>query len=428
MAHLNSCLTACSLREQLVLRQVWFDVSFQNRRRALDVMLAITNGKVMTITNGTIDEGVVLIDGGKIKAVGRDVPIPEGAEVLDAKGKLITPGLIDSHSHLAVFGEPSVWANADGNEVTDPITPQLRGIDALNPRDPAIHDVVTGGVTTVYTGPGSANLIGGTGFAMKLRGRTVDEMVIPGTEAMKMALGENPKRVYGEGQKRAPRTRMGNAAVLREALVKAQNYMTKMEKAKEKTDENGAPPERDLKMEALGRVLRREIKARIHAHRADDIMTAIRIAEEFNLDYVIEHCTEGYKIADILAAKKVRATVGPLLMSRSKMELLDVSLANPGILAKAGVTVAIQCDTSSNTRWLACHTGIAVREGMPEDLAIRAITIIPAEILGIADRVGSIEVGKDADVVVWNGHPFNTLSVAEKVFIEGELVYERKAC
>lgn len=306
-------------------------------------MLAIVNGKVLTITNGTIDEGVVLISNGKIKAVGKDIPVPEDAQVFDAKGKFVTPGLIDSHSHLAVFGEPSVWANSDGNEVTDPITPQLRGIDALNPRDPAIADVLTGGVTTVYTGPGSANLIGGTGFVMKLRGRTVDEMVIPGTEAMKMALGENPKRVYGEAQKRAPNTRMGNAGVLRDALVKAQNYMAKMEKAKEKekSDENSAPPERDLKMEALARVLRREIKARIHAHRADDIMTAIRITEEFNLDYVIEHCTEGYKIADVLAAKKVRATVGPLLMSRSKMEFLDVSLANFGILAKAGVIVAI---------------------------------------------------------------------------------------
>lgn len=391
-------------------------------------MLAIVNGKVLTITNGTLDEGVVLIEEGKIKAVGKDIPIPEGAEIIDAKGKMVTPGLIDSHSHLAVFGEPSVWANSDGNEVTDPITPHLRGIDALNPNDPAIKDVLTGGVTTVYTGPGSANLIGGTGFAMKLRGRTVDEMVIPGTEAMKMALGENPKRVYGQGQKRAPNTRMGNAAVLREALVKAQNYMNKMEKAQEKgkSEENSTPPERDLKMEALGRVLRREIKARIHAHRADDIMTAIRIAEEFNLDYIIEHCTEGYKIADILGAKKVRATVGPLLMSRSKMELLDVSLANPGILAKAGVTVAIQCDSTSGTRWLACHTGLAVREGMPEDLAMEAITIVPAQILGIDDRVGSLEVGKDADLVIWNGHPFNTLTVAEKVFIEGELIYERK--
>jgi imidazolonepropionase-like amidohydrolase len=170
-------------------------------------MLAVTNGKIFTITNGIIEEGVILIDGGKIVAVGKDVKVPEEAEVIDAKGKVVTPGLIDSHSHLAVFGEPSVWANADGNETSDPVTAQIRGIDSLNPQDPAIPDVVAGGVTTVYTGPGSANIIGGTGFAMKLRGKTAEEMIIPGTEGLKMALGENPKRVYGEGQHKAPKTR-----------------------------------------------------------------------------------------------------------------------------------------------------------------------------------------------------------------------------
>jgi len=346
---------------------------------------------------------------------------------VDATGKVVTPGLIDAHSHLAVFGEPSVWANQDGNETSDPVTPHIRGIDSLNPQDPAIPDVVSAGVTTVYTGPGSANIIGGTGFAMKLRGRTAEEMVIPGTEAMKMALGENPKRVYGEGQRRAPKTRMGNAAVLREALVKAQNYIEKMERAKAKADkgENANPPDRDLKMEALAKVLKREWKARMHAHRADDIMTAIRIAEEFNLDYVIEHCTEGYKIADILAEKKVRATIGPLLMSRSKMEIIDTSLANPGILAKAGVKVAIQCDTSANTKWLGLHAGLAVREGMCPVEALKAITINAAEIIGIADRVGSIEPGKDADIVIWSEHPFNTMAIAEKVYIDGKLVSVR---
>jgi imidazolonepropionase-like amidohydrolase len=390
-------------------------------------MLAIKGGKIYTVTGDVIDGGVILIENGKITAVGKDVPIPDGAEVIDATGKVVTPGLIDSHSHLAVFGEPSVWANADGNETSDPITAHIRGIDSLNPQDPAIPDVVSAGVTTVYTGPGSANLVGGTGFAMKLRGKTVQEMVIPGTEAMKMALGENPKRVYGEGQRRAPRTRMGNAAVLREALVKAQNYIDKMERAKSKSDkgENSNPPDRDLKLEALAKVLKREWTARIHAHRADDIMTAIRIAEEFNLDYVIEHCTEGYKIADILAEKKVRATVGPLLMARGKMEIIDTSLANPGILAKAGVKVAIQCDTSSNTKWLGLHAGLAVKEGMCPVEALKSITINAAEIIGLADRLGSIEVGKDADVVVWNEHPFCTMAVAEKVFIDGKLVSER---
>ena len=391
-------------------------------------MLAIVGGKVYTITGGVIEEGVVLVDGGKIAAVGKDLKVPEGAQVIDAKGKVVTPGLIDAHSHLAVFGEPSVWANADGNETSDPVTPHIRGIDSLNPQDPAIPDVVAGGVTAVYTGPGSANIIGGTGFVMKLRGRTAEEMVIPGTEGMKMALGENPKRVYGESQKRAPKTRMGNAAVLREALVKAQNYLDKVEKAKEKAakGENASPPDRDLKMEALAKVLKGEMVARIHAHRADDIMTAIRILEEFNIKYVIEHCTEGYKIADILGAKKVKATIGPLLMSRGKMEIIDTTLNNPGILAKAGVKVAIQCDTSSNTKWLALHAGLAVREGMDPDEGLRAITINPAEIIGVSDRMGSIEPGKDADLVVWSGHPFCTMTVAEKVFIDGQLVHERK--
>jgi imidazolonepropionase-like amidohydrolase len=391
-------------------------------------MLAIVNGKVYTITNGVIEDGVVLIEDGKIKAVGKDIEIPEGAEIIDAKGKIVTPGLIDAHSHLAVFGEPSVWANNDGNEMSDPVTAQVRGMDSLNPQDPAIQDVVAGGVTCVYTGPGSANIIGGTGFAMKLRGRTAEEMIIPGTEGMKMAFGENPKRVYGEMQKKYPTTRMANAAVLREALVKAKNYMDKCDRAAEKAanGEQVAPPDRDLKLEALAKVLKREMKARIHAHRADDIMTAIRVLEEFNVDYVIEHCTEGFMIADILAAKKVRATVGPLLMSRGKMEIINTTLKNPGILAKAGVKVAIQCDTSGNTKWLALHAGLAVREGMCPQEALKAITINPAEILGLDDRLGSLEPGKDADVVIWSGHPFSTVTVAEKVFIDGKMVHERK--
>ncbi len=393
-------------------------------------MLAIVNGKVYTVTNGVIEEGVVLIEGGKIKAVGKDVKVPEGAEVIDAKGKVVTPGLIDSHSHLAVFGEPSVWANADGNETSDPITSQIRGIDSLNPQDPAIKDVVGGGVTTVYTGPGSANIIGGTGFAMKLRGHTAEEMVIPGTEGMKMALGENPKRVYGDMQKRAPKTRMGSAAVLRDALVKATNYMHKWDAYEEKVakGENPTPPDRDLKWEALVPLLKGKMVARIHAHRADDIMTAIRIAEEFGFKYTIEHCTEGYLVADVLGAKKVTVSIGPLLMSRGKMEIIDTRISTPGVLHRAGCKVTINCDTSGNTKWLATHAGLAVREGMCPEEAMKAITINAAEMLGIADKVGSLEAGKDADVVIWNGHPFNTLTVAEKVFIDGQLVHERKPC
>ncbi|HHY17545.1 MAG TPA: amidohydrolase [Firmicutes bacterium] len=382
-------------------------------------MFAIINAKIHTITNGVIENGAVLIKKGKIEAVGENISIPEGTQVIDAKGKVVTPGLIDCHSHLGVFGEPLIWANSDGNEFSDPVTPQVRGIDSLNPQDISIPDVVAGGVTTVYSGPGSANVIGGTGFAMKLRGKTVDEMVIPGTEAMKMALGENPKRCYGQDKKVMPYTRMGSAAVLRNALTQARNYIKKAEREGDKL-------EVDLKMEALARVVKREIKARIHSHRADDILTAVRVAEEFNLDFIIEHATEGHLIADVLAKKGVRCTIGPTLLGKLKMEVANITLKNPGILARSGVKIALQCDDFGNTKWLPLHAGIAVREGMPEDEAFRAVTITPAEFIGISDRLGSIEQGKDADLVIWSGHPFNSMTATEKVFIEGNLAYERK--
>lgn len=396
-------------------------------------MLAIKNGKVVTITNGIIENGTVLIDdSGKIKAVGKDIAIPAGAEVIDATGKWVTPGFIDAHAHIGLFGEPSVWANNDGNEITAPVTASLRGIDSLNPQDMAFPQVVAAGVTSVYTGPGSANIIGGTGVGIKLRGRTVEEMIIPGTEAMKMALGENPKRCYGEGRKVAPSTRMGNAATLREALVKAQNYMSKIEQAKEDAAKDGKTPrlpDRDLGLEALGKVLRREMKARIHCHRADDIITAIRLAEEFNLDYSIEHCTEGWKIADILAAKKVRAIVGPNLLAAHKMELLDVNLGNAGILAEAGVDIAIMVDASSETKFLPVQTGMCVREGLKEDVAWRAITINAAKMFGADDRIGSLEVGKDADIAIFDGHPMSNFTHCEKTIIDGVVVYDRaKTC
>lgn len=390
-------------------------------------MIAIRGGKVVTITDGTIEGGTVLIDGGKIKAVGRDVAVPEGTEVVDASGKWVMPGLIDSHSHISLWGDPMLWANEDINEMTAPNTAQLRGRDALNPQDPAIPEVVRAGVTCVFTGPGSGNVIGGTGMVVKLRGETAEEMIIPGTEGMKMALGENPKRVYGEMQKKYPATRMGNAAVLRESLVEAQNYANSVARAEAEAKEKNEPvklPDRNLKLEALGRVLRREMKARIHCHRADDIVTAINIAEEFGLDYVIEHCTEGYLIADYLGKRKVRATIGPLLMDHSKHELWKVSMRNPGLLAKAGVKVAIQADTARGTKWLPVHVGLAIRYGMDETHAFEAVTITAAEMLGVADRVGSLEAGKDADIAVFNGYPFSNLTKCDRVYIDGKLVYD----
>lgn len=396
-------------------------------------MIIIVNGKLITVTGGIIDPGSLVIEDQKITALGKEImptsAIPPGAEVIDATGKWVLPGFIDAHSHVAIYGEPAVWANLDLNEMTGPNTAQLRALDAINPDDPALNDLIAAGITTVYTGPGSANIIGGTGVAIKPVGRTPEEMIIPGTEAMKIALGENPKRVYGEQKKQYPATRMGNAAFLRESLVAAQNYLIKITQAQQEAvaeHKDARLPDRDLKLEALGKLLRREMRARIHCHRKDDILTAIRIAEEFNLDFVIEHCTEGYKIADILAAKGVKATVGPLMLTREKMELNEVTLKNPGILAKAGVKIAIQVDGNSDTRWLPLHAGIAVREGLDEETALRAITINAAEILGISDRIGSLEEGKDADITIFSGNPFLTYTVCERTYINGKLVFQRQ--
>ncbi len=401
-------------------------------------MLAITNGKVLTITQGTFDIGTVLIDNGKIAAVGPDVTIPPGAEVYDAAGKVVMPGLIDAHCHTAVFADGVGWEHSDGNEMTDPITPHMRALDAVHPEDMAFRDLIAAGVTTILTGPGSGNLIGGQGICLKTVPKpTVDEMILMEPAGMKMALGENPKRVYGD-QKKMPSTRMGNAAVLRAALVDAQSYLTKWQRYEEelsayqaKADagdekaEPPKPPDRDLKLEALGRVLRRELKARVHAHRADDMLTAIRIAEEFGLDLTLEHATEGYKIAPILAAKGIPVTAGPILFSRAKVELREMTPKNPGLMAQAGVKVAIQTDEMSAVQYLALNAALAVREGMTEEAALRAITINAAEIIGVANRVGSLEPGKDADVVVFNGHPFDYRTVAELVIVDGQVAYKR---
>jgi imidazolonepropionase-like amidohydrolase len=401
-------------------------------------MLAITNGKVLTITQGTFDPGTVLIDNGKIIAVGPEVTVPPDAEVYDAAGKVVMPGLIDAHCHTAVFADGVGWEHADGNEMTDPITPHMRALDAVHPEDVAFKDLIAAGVTTILTGPGSGTLIGGQGICLKTVPKpTVDEMILLEPAGMKMALGENPKRVYGD-QKKTPSTRMGNAAVLRAALIDAQNYLAKWRRYEEelsahqtkvdagdKETESPKPPDRDLKLEALGKVLRRELKARVHAHRADDMLTAIRIAEEFGLDLTLEHATEGYKIAPILAAKGIPVTAGPILFSRAKVELREMTPKNPGIMARAGVKVSIQTDEMSAVQYLTINAALAVREGMDEEAALRGITINAAEIIGVADRVGSLEPGKDADLVVFSGHPFDYRTVAELVIVDGQVAYKR---
>jgi len=398
-------------------------------------MLAIKGGTFLT-PEERIEEGILLIDGGKILDVGKTLPIPQGAEIIDAKGKFIMPGMIDAHCHTGVFADGVGWEKSDGNEMTDPVTPHLRAIDAIHPEDMAFKDLREAGVTTINTGPGSANIIGGQTAAIKTSGRTVDEMILLAPCGMKMALGENPKRVYGD-QKKLPSTRMGNAAVLREWLTKAQDYLEKWERYERKLAEyranknDGKEPEvleKDLRLDALGWVLKGEIAVHLHAHRADDILTGIRIADEFSIKkLVLVHATEGYKIADILAERKISCLIGPILFSRVKYELRGMDPKNPAVLTKAGVKIAIQTDQMSAVKYILFDAALAVREGMDEEEALKAITIYPAQILGIADRVGSLKEGKDADIVIMSSYPLDVKhSKVERVFIAGKEVYKRE--
>jgi imidazolonepropionase-like amidohydrolase len=394
-------------------------------------MLAIKGGTFLT-PDGQIEGGVLLIDREKIIALGKDVTIPLDAKVIDAKGKFIMPGMIDAHCHTGLWADGVGTENGDGNEMTDPVTPHLRAIDAIHPEDMAFKDLREAGVTTINTGPGSANVIGGQTAAIKTSGRTVDEMLLLAPCGMKMALGENPRRVYG-GQKKCPSTRMGNAAVLREWLTKAQGYLEKWESYERKLAEYRAkkddakepePLEKDLRLEALGRVLKGEIRIHLHAHRADDILTAIRITDEFSIkNMVLLHATEGYKIADILAERKIPCLIGPIFCSRVKYEMRGLNPKNPAILSKAGVEIAIQTDSLSAVKYILFDAALAAREGMDEEEVLKAITIYPAQILGIADRVGSLEEGKDADIVIMSGYPLDVKgSKVEKVFINGKEV------
>lgn len=384
-------------------------------------MLAIKAGTINTITNGILKNGVILIENGTIVSVGENLEIPQDAEVMDLGDAYIMPGLIDCHTHLSVHQDlatnPGAWL--DVNEGSDPVTPQIHAIDAFNPQDPAILRVRKAGFTTVYTGPGSANCIGGQGFALKLRGHTVEEMMIPGTEMMKFALGENPKRFYG-ARKSEPWTRMGTAGVIRKALYDAKHYAEQL-KASEEDPEKA--PEPNFKLDALVKVVRGEQRVRIHCHRADDIITAIRISEEYGLDYVIEHCTEGYKIKDVLVEKKCRCVVGPLRLGPLKQEVWGIKMETPGILSEAGVKVCLTADTAGNTAWLPMEAGLCVRRGLKEEEALKGLTIYPAEVLGLGNKIGSLEPGKDADIAVFDGNPLDNLTLCRMIMIDG-VIYE----
>ncbi len=383
-------------------------------------MILIKNANIHSMANKDFKNGMILVDQGKIIAIGDVVNAPLNAEIIDASGKFVMPGMIDAHCHLGMFEDAMGFEGADGNEAVDPVTPHLRAIDAVNPMDVCFKDALNAGITTVATGPGSANVIGGQFAVIKTYGNKIDDMIVNECLAMKVAFGENPKRVY-YAQKKSPSTRMGTAAILRENLIKAKMYVKKQNNAIENPDKM---PEFDMKMEALAKVIKKEIPLKAHAHRADDILTALRIAKEFNVDITLDHCTEGHLIIDSLKEGIQKGIIlGPSLSNRSKVELKNLTFKTPGILSKAGIKVAIMTDHPViPLQYLPVCAGIAAREGMDEFEALKAITINAAEILGLEDKVGSLEINKDADIVIYSGHPFDLRSNVELVMVNGEIV------
>jgi imidazolonepropionase-like amidohydrolase len=385
---------------------------------------AIVGGRVVPIEGEPIDGGTVLLRNGKIAAVeGPGFEVPADAEVLDATGKWVLPGFIDAHAHVGAAEESQGWAGQDTNERSEPNTAHVRVVDAINPADQGFRDAIGGGILAVNVNPGSSNPIGGQTAAIKCWGRTVDEMVLRAPAGLKSALGENPKRAYGQ-RNETPSTRLGIAAVIRGAFVAAQNYQAKQAAAAAKDASERPVVDRDLKLEALSMVLRREIPWRQHCHRADDIATALRMAREFGYELVIDHGTEAYLLADQIAAASIPVIIGPLFTSRSKVELRNRSIANPGRLAAAGVTIAITTDHPVvPINFLIHQATLAVKEGLDPVTALRAVTITPARIIGAADRIGSLTVGKDADLVIWSGDPLDVMSRAEQAFIDGREIY-----
>ncbi|MBN2260099.1 MAG: amidohydrolase [Clostridiales bacterium] len=386
-------------------------------------MILIKNALIYTMENDEIiKNGDILIENDKIIKIGKNIQV-EGARIIDAKGKMVLPGFIDAHCHLGMWEDGIGFEGADGNEMTDPITPHLRAIDAINPMDRTFEEAREAGVTMAATGPGSANVIGGTFVAIKTYGNRIDDMIVKDPLAMKCAFGENPKRVYHD-KKTSPSTRMAIAAELRNTLFKAKAYLDKKVDAGE---DMSKMPEFDFKMEAMIPVMKKEIPLKAHAHRADDILTAIRIAKEFDLKLSLEHCTEGHLIADHLAKEGYPAICGPSLSERSKFELKNLTFETPGILSKAGMKIAIMTDAPViPLQYLSLAAALSVKSGMEENEALKAITINPAEILGLESRVGSIKVGKDADLVIWHEHPFKMEAKTAFVIINGKVIYENE--
>ena len=380
-------------------------------------MLLIKNGYVKTMAGADIENGCVLIDdNGKIAAVGTDICAAD-ANVIDAGGRLVTPGCVDAHCHIGVDNSKMRWEGMDYNEMSDPVTPHMRAIDGINPIDETFPLALRNGVTSACTGPGSANVVGGTFVAIKLAGNRVDDMIIKNPLAMKVAFGENPKGCYGQRGGKTPITRMATAALLRELLFKARNYVQAKESDKE--------PGFDMKLEAMIPVIKKEIPLKAHAHRADDIFTAIRIAKEFDVDLTLDHCTDGELIADQLASEGYPAFIGPSFGGKTKIELSNKSFTTPGVLHRAGVPISIITDAPViPLEHLPMCAGFAVSAGLDYEEGWRAITINPANQTGIGDRVGSLTVGKDGDVVIWQDDPLKIIGTeAYLTVVDGKVVY-----
>lgn len=401
-------------------------------------MILFKNATLLTMEDEKPYTGDILIDGDRISRVGESVSSHaairyvgsderineignnvDGTDdrVIDATGLYIMPGIIDAHCHIGLYEDGQSEDEGDGNEISEPVTPQLRAIDAVNPFDNAFNEARENGITVAVTGPGSANVLGGQFIAVKTVGKCVDDMVVKNPVAVKAALGENPKRVYAEKDK-TPVSRMAIASVLRETLYEALDYKNKLEK------EDGDKPDVDLKLQALIPVLNKEIPLKIHAHRADDILTAIRIAKEFDIDYTIDHCTQGHLIGEYLTDKKV--ILGPLTVDRCKTELQHLSIKAPKILKDHGVEFAIATDHPViPIQYLPISAALAAREGLDTYEALKAITINPAKIIGLDKEMGSLKAGKVANIAVFDKHPLDVMARTKYVLIDGNVVFER---
>lgn len=387
-------------------------------------MLLLKNALVMSMARPAF-HGDVLIEGGRIAAIEVALQAP-GAEILDCTDKYVLPGLIDAHCHIGMWEDGIGEEGADGNESTDPITPEMRATDGINPFDPCFVEARAAGVTTVLTGPGSANVIGGQFVALKTFGRCIEEMILKEPVAMKAALGENPKREYIE-QKATPYTRMAIAALFRKAMVEAQEYQRKLGLSEKDPDKL---PDRDISVEALLPVLRGELKVKVHAHRADDILTALRLAREFGLSITIEHCTEGHLILDVLkkqiAELGAGIILGPLLSERAKIEMKNLTFHAPKLLHDAGIPFALMTDHPvTPIQYLPVCAALCVRDGLDEETALKSITINAANITGLGARVGSLEPGKDADIAIFDAHPLDFRSHCVCTIINGQVVYRK---